>query len=57
LGGDRGGRIVAEGTPEDVAETKGSLTGQYLKRVLPKRAARRRPDGRPPEREKVAAGE
>jgi len=30
-GGDGGGRIVAEGTPEDVADTPGSYTGKYLK--------------------------
>jgi excinuclease ABC subunit A len=29
-GGNKGGRIVAEGTPEDVARTAGSFTGQYL---------------------------
>ena len=29
-GGDKGGRVVAAGTPEDVAATKGSYTGQYL---------------------------
>jgi excinuclease ABC subunit A len=33
-GGDKGGEIVAEGTPEEVAQMKGSYTGQYLKRVL-----------------------
>ena len=33
-GGDGGGRIVAEGTPEDVAKSKESFTGQYLKEVL-----------------------
>jgi excinuclease ABC subunit A len=33
-GGDNGGRIVAYGTPEDVAAVPGSYTGQYLKRVL-----------------------
>ena len=33
-GGDKGGRIVALGTPEDVAKTKGSFTGEYLRRVL-----------------------
>src|SRR5262249_45272939 len=33
-GGARGGRIVAEGTPETVAKTKGSATGEYLARVL-----------------------
>jgi len=33
-GGEAGGRVVAAGTPEDVAREKGSFTGQYLKRVL-----------------------
>ena len=33
-GGDRGGRIIAEGTPETVAATAGSATGEYLARVL-----------------------
>jgi excinuclease ABC subunit A len=34
-GGEGGGRIVAEGTPEEVAGLAGSHTGRYLKRVLP----------------------
>lgn len=33
-GGDRGGMIVATGTPEEVAEIDGSYTGAYLKPVL-----------------------
>jgi excinuclease ABC subunit A len=33
-GGDRGGRIIAAGTPEHVAATDGSATGEYLARVL-----------------------
>ena len=33
-GGDRGGEIVACGTPEEVAAVEASLTGQYLKKVL-----------------------
>jgi excinuclease ABC subunit A len=33
-GGDGGGSIVAEGTPEQVAKTAGSWTGQYLASVL-----------------------
>jgi excinuclease ABC subunit A len=33
-GGDRGGRIVAEGTPEEVAATKASATGEVLVPVL-----------------------
>ncbi|MCP3741549.1 excinuclease ABC subunit UvrA [Rossellomorea sp. BNER] len=33
-GGDKGGTIVAQGTPEKVAEVKGSYTGKYLKPIL-----------------------
>ena len=33
-GGDGGGRIVAEGTPEEVAAAEASHTGRYLRRVL-----------------------
>ncbi|MBU1167004.1 excinuclease ABC subunit UvrA [Patescibacteria group bacterium] len=33
-GGDKGGSIVAEGTPQDVAKVDKSYTGQYLKSVL-----------------------
>ncbi len=33
-GGDRGGRIIAQGTPEQVADTKGSYTGEYLQKYL-----------------------
>jgi len=33
-GGDQGGYVVATGTPEEVAQTKGSYTGAYLKRHL-----------------------
>ena len=33
-GGDKGGNIVAIGTPEQVAKAKGSYTGQYLKPML-----------------------
>ncbi len=33
-GGDAGGRIVAEGTPEQVAQNPASYTGQYLKKLL-----------------------
>ncbi|MCH7731025.1 MAG: excinuclease ABC subunit UvrA [Candidatus Marinimicrobia bacterium] len=35
-GGDDGGTIVAEGTPEDVAKVKQSYTGQFLKTILSK---------------------
>jgi excinuclease ABC subunit A len=33
-GGDAGGQIIAEGTPEDVMKVKGSYTGQFLKAHL-----------------------
>lgn len=33
-GGDRGGTIVAQGTPEEVAEVEGSYTGHFVKRML-----------------------
>jgi excinuclease ABC subunit A len=38
-GGDRGGTIVAKGTPEELAEAKGSYTAHFLKQVLSQRAA------------------
>ena len=49
-GGDGGGKIVAVGTPEDVAKVKASYTGQYLKHVLDRR-------GRAGARAKRAAAE
>lgn len=33
-GGDRGGKVIATGTPEDVAKKNGSYTGQFLDKVL-----------------------
>ena len=33
-GGSAGGLVIAEGTPEQVAEVPGSFTGQYLKPLL-----------------------
>ncbi len=33
-GGDGGGTVIAEGTPEDIAKSKISYTGQYLKKML-----------------------
>ncbi len=43
-GGDKGGRIIAVGTPEEVAMVAGSYTGQFLKKILssqkPQRAMR-----------------
>jgi excinuclease ABC subunit A len=42
-GGDAGGEIVAVGTPEDIADTPDSYTGQFLRKMLPemKEKARR----------------
>jgi excinuclease ABC subunit A len=39
-GGDGGGRIIAAGTPEDIAAEPQSFTGQYLKDVLSKKVKR-----------------
>ncbi len=36
-GGEKGGRVVAAGTPEQVAEVPGSYTGQYLRELLQER--------------------
>ena len=35
-GGDKGGHVIAEGTPEDIAKNPKSATGEYLKKVLGK---------------------
>ena len=37
-GGDGGGRVIAQGTPEKVAKAKGSHTGHFLKTMLPKKS-------------------
>jgi excinuclease ABC subunit A len=34
--GDRGGYVIATGTPEEIAKEEGSFTGQYLRRLLAK---------------------
>src|SRR5258706_4222035 len=41
-GGDRGGEIVAWGSPEDIVKVKRSYTGQFLKPVLERRENKRR---------------
>ena len=41
-GGDGGGEIVAEGTPEDVVKEKRSYTGQFLKELLERRPGGKR---------------
>ena len=44
-GGSRGGMVVAEGTPEDVAANPDSFTGQFLAPVLEGRAVKQPPAG------------
>jgi excinuclease ABC subunit A len=44
-GGDGGGRVIAQGTPEDVCHVPESFTGQFLKTIL-----------EPPPRRRMAAG-
>jgi excinuclease ABC subunit A len=41
-GGDRGGEIIASGTPEEIARDPASVTGQFLRRVLGLRESGRR---------------
>ncbi|MET0405135.1 MAG: excinuclease ABC subunit UvrA [Cystobacter sp.] len=53
-GGAGGGHLLAEGTPEQVAEVKNSHTGRYLKYVLTKKR-RHRVGKRPPEAASPAA--
>ena len=40
MGGKHGGMVVAEGPPELIAATAASLTGSYLRNVLPRMADR-----------------
>jgi excinuclease ABC subunit A len=40
-GGDRGGRIIAEGTPEEIAQDRTSHTGRYLKPLVDKKDERK----------------
>ncbi|MBU9712780.1 excinuclease ABC subunit UvrA [Evansella tamaricis] len=53
-GGDKGGKIVAQGTPEKVAEVKGSYTGEFLKPILVRE--RERMATRMDQMEKVVTG-
>ena len=58
-GGDGGGKIVAVGTPEEVAKVKESWTGQYLAQALKRHAARQVSQAKPqaaPKRKKAATG-
>jgi excinuclease ABC subunit A len=46
-GGDEGGRVIATGTPEQVAAVEGSYTGEFLKAVLPRSKSAQSDNGRP----------
>jgi excinuclease ABC subunit A len=35
-GGEKGGTVIAQGTPEEIAANKRSYTGQFLKKILAK---------------------
>jgi excinuclease ABC subunit A len=54
-GGDAGGYLVAEGTPEEVAKVPESYTGRYLKEILAKRPAVPQTEGKPKKRKKTKA--
>ncbi|PAV27773.1 excinuclease ABC subunit A [Virgibacillus profundi] len=53
-GGDRGGQIIATGTPEKIAEEQVSYTGHYLKPILER--DRKRTEDSIAEKEKVGSG-
>ena len=57
-GGDGGGVVVAQGTPEQIAASKASHTGRFLRDVLARRPAvrpqRSRPDTSSAERQTAA---
>jgi excinuclease ABC subunit A len=50
-GGDRGGLVVAEGTPEDVAACDASYTGHFLRELLARRTANAAKPGRKAKKE------
>jgi excinuclease ABC subunit A len=53
-GGSGGGTVVAEGTPEEVAEVDTSHTGRFLKEVLAGRSRFPAPPGEPAPRRKAS---
>lgn len=57
-GGDRGGQLIAAGTPEEVAAVKKSYTGQFLKKMLSQKSSRAKPktNGKASKKKKVATG-
>jgi excinuclease ABC subunit A len=57
-GGDKGGYVIAEGTPEELASNPASSTGEYLREPL-ERARKKKPaavNGAARGRRKVAVG-
>ncbi|WP_288900630.1 excinuclease ABC subunit UvrA [uncultured Sneathiella sp.] len=54
-GGDAGGYLVAEGTPEEVAKVPESYTGRYLKDILAKRPAVKQAEGKAKKTKKTKA--
>ncbi|MDH3580377.1 MAG: excinuclease ABC subunit A, partial [Hyphomicrobiales bacterium] len=54
-GGDGGGRIVATGTPEDVAKVSDSYTGQFLKGLFKRRPGK--PSGKKSSKARAEAAE
>ena len=52
-GGSGGGKVVAQGTPETVAGTKGSYTGEFLAEILGKNSATKPPAKAPAKRRKA----
>jgi excinuclease ABC subunit A len=54
-GGTGGGRVVATGTPEDVALVEGSHTGSFLREILGTRPGARRPARRAAEKKRAPA--
>jgi excinuclease ABC subunit A len=54
-GGFRGGTVVAEGTPEDVAKVKASYTGQFLAEILANNRAVAAPAKKTPAKKPAAA--
>ncbi|MGI8429676.1 MAG: excinuclease ABC subunit UvrA [Solirubrobacteraceae bacterium] len=55
-GGDEGGRLIATGTPEQIAQVEESYTGRFLQTVLPVRAKRTASRSVPRRRAPAAAG-
>jgi excinuclease ABC subunit A len=56
-GGAGGGRVIAEGAPETIAESNASFTGRYLKPVLVAQGARVRGERRAAARARKVSGE